>query len=95
MRRIMPPCIPHYVVTLDHCICVGGHFYSSRTMRQTGYGIFHTFVAAGFLTNTRHIEAPQSLQSILKFWKCSLCDEFEEYREQLTEAEAIDGMCII
>ncbi|KAE9397109.1 hypothetical protein BT96DRAFT_996074 [Gymnopus androsaceus JB14] len=89
---IMPPCIPHYVVTLDHSICVGGHFYSSRTMSQTGYGIFPTFVAADFLTNTYHIEAPRSLQHILKFWKNTLCDDFKGYDELLKEA--IDrGMC--
>jgi hypothetical protein len=55
--RIMGPNTPHYVVTPESAICHGGHAYTTSTIRQSAYGIFHTFTASSVVTNTEHTRA--------------------------------------
>jgi hypothetical protein len=50
----MKPSTLHAVVTFEASICHGGHFYPMSTMRNTMYGIMHTFVGSSVLTNTEH-----------------------------------------
>jgi hypothetical protein len=50
----MRPSRPHAVVTTEHSVFEGGHFYSWSTMRETCFGIFNTLPASRYLTNGRH-----------------------------------------
>lgn len=50
----MRPNTPHLVYTTESAICHGGHFYCMSTIRDSIFGIFHTFSASGLLTNTEH-----------------------------------------
>lgn len=50
----MRPNTPHVVFTADHSVCLGGHFYATSTLRDTCYGMFHTFIAGSLITNAQH-----------------------------------------
>jgi hypothetical protein len=50
----MRPNTPHVVFTAEHSVCLGGHFYATPTLRDTCYGIYHTFVAGSLVTNAQH-----------------------------------------
>ena len=55
-------------------------------MTQSGFGIFHTFVASGLLTNTSHSEAFTDLQRIAALWFRDIVQNSEDYMEQTQEA---------
>ena len=50
----MRPNTPHVVFTAEHSVCMGGHFYATSTLRDTCYGMFHTFIAGSIVTNAQH-----------------------------------------
>ncbi|KAJ3900072.1 hypothetical protein F5879DRAFT_993205 [Lentinula edodes] len=83
---IMGPCSPHYVVTLEPSVTLGGHMYNMQTLCSTGYALFHTLVASSLLTNTRHKEAPRSFQYLAKFFDVNICDDGASYRELIERA---------
>ncbi|KAK2459345.1 hypothetical protein APHAL10511_008638 [Amanita phalloides] len=51
-RLYMRPHTPHAVVTLENSICFGGHFYCTRTLKETCIGVLQTFVGSQLLTNS-------------------------------------------
>lgn len=63
LHRIMRPGTVHAVVTPEPSICRGGHFYATSTIRDTIYGIFHTFSAYTYITNAVHKAASEKLLS--------------------------------
>lgn len=64
----MRPNTPHLVITPEHAICHGGHFYAMSTIRDTCFGIYHTFVGGTSLTNTEYsLHAQQMLTRMLFF----------------------------
>jgi hypothetical protein len=64
----MRPNTPHFVITTEHAICHGGHFYAMSTIRDTCFGIYHTFIGGGTLTNTEYsLHANQMLTRMLFF----------------------------
>lgn len=68
-NRIMRPNTPHAVVTPDNSICHGGHFYATSTLRDTCYGIFHSFVSGTLTTNTDHcLHAMQLLARMVVYY---------------------------
>lgn len=68
---IMRPNTPHLVYTPASAICSGGHFYCMSTIRDSIYGIFHTFSASSLLTNTEHTkDAHLLLQRIITYIHC-------------------------
>ncbi|KIL56676.1 hypothetical protein M378DRAFT_181892, partial [Amanita muscaria Koide BX008] len=72
MTFIMRPNTPHVVYTLESSICQGGHFYATSTLQDTCYGIMHTFVAGGFITNTEHTQdALRILCRMIAFYHAS------------------------
>ncbi|KAJ3728273.1 hypothetical protein C8R42DRAFT_558149, partial [Lentinula raphanica] len=83
---IMPPCTPHFVVTSESSICFGGHFYCSRMMERTCYGILHTFVTSKLLTNTNHISTYQGLLNIMLWWHDAIVVNSDEYLAQLVQS---------
>ena len=80
----MRPNTPHLVVTPEHAICHGGHFYAMATIRDTCFGIYHTFVAGTNLTNTEYsLHASQMLTRMLFFIQDSLIRGDDEVEADL------------
>lgn len=50
----MRPNTPHFVVTLEHAICQGGHFYAFSTIRETCFALYGCFFYGATITNTNH-----------------------------------------
>ncbi|KIK52536.1 hypothetical protein GYMLUDRAFT_64169 [Collybiopsis luxurians FD-317 M1] len=75
---IMPPCTPHYVITLDHCICLDN--------AANWVWDFPDLVAAGLLTNTRHLEGLRSLQFIVRYWSSIICNDSDSYMAMVHNA---------
>ena len=75
----MRPNTPHLVVTPEHAICQGGHFYATSTIRDTCFGIYHTFIGGLLLTNTEYsFHAQQMLTRMLFFIRDSFVGQDEE-----------------
>ena len=51
----MRPNTPHVVFTAESAVCLGGHYYATSTLRDTCYGVFHSFVAGSVITNASHV----------------------------------------
>ena len=66
--RIMRPNTPHIVFTLEHAICVGGHFYAMSTLQDTLYGLEHHFFLGHLVTNTEHIASRLLLRRFAHFF---------------------------
>lgn len=66
----MRPNTPHLVMTPESSICYGGHFYTCSTIRETCYGLLHTFVASSLITNTHHTAASRDIlrRLLTYFW---------------------------
>jgi hypothetical protein len=58
----MRPGTLHYVLTLDHAITYGGHFYATSAMDRIFYAIVHLTVGNGVLTNIDHPKARSLLR---------------------------------
>lgn len=50
----MLPSQPHFVISYEHLICLGGHHYLTNNMQGTLQGLIHSFILHKFLTNTSH-----------------------------------------
>jgi hypothetical protein len=50
----MRPGTPHVVFTIDHSVCIGGHFLATSTLRDSCYNMMHTFAVGSLTTNTEH-----------------------------------------
>ncbi|KAG6905081.1 hypothetical protein DXG01_005226 [Tephrocybe rancida] len=57
----MRPNTLHAVYTPADAVCRGGHFYPISTIRDSVYGLYHTFVASGLVTNADHWQASQKM----------------------------------
>jgi len=69
----MRPNTPHVVFTAEHSVCIGGHFLATTTLRDTCYGIFHSFVAGTVVTNTKHVrEVFMLLARIMAFYHIAM-----------------------
>ncbi|KAG6848894.1 hypothetical protein H0H93_013120 [Arthromyces matolae] len=60
---IMRPNLPHAVITPFPTICRGGHFYSTPTLKDSVFGLYHHFAADLTITNTEHNKASYALMS--------------------------------
>jgi len=63
----------HFVITLEHSICWGGHFYAISMIQDICYRVFHSFVSGmlitNLITNTKHTLAScQLLCRMLAFY---------------------------
>jgi hypothetical protein len=66
----MRPNTPHVVFTAEHSVCMGGHFYATSTLRDTCYGMMHSFVAGSLITNAHHTQhAFMLLSRLLAFFE--------------------------
>ncbi|KAJ3499602.1 hypothetical protein NLJ89_g10083 [Agrocybe chaxingu] len=71
-RLVMRPNTPHLVYTFGHTIAYGGHFYSTSVLRDTAFGVMHTFVGSSVLTNTSHYPSRHLLRRMVYFFHESL-----------------------
>ena len=51
---ILHPCTPHFVLTTNHAIFKGSHFYAITSMQSTFSGIIHCLMLENVVTNTSH-----------------------------------------
>jgi hypothetical protein len=56
-QLIMPPCTPHFVITTDDCLAVGGHFYNYEGVFDTMRAIVVEHYFGDAWTNTDHPSA--------------------------------------
>ncbi|EDR13437.1 uncharacterized protein LACBIDRAFT_323084 [Laccaria bicolor S238N-H82] len=71
-RLYMPPNTPHWVLTVSHAICHGGHFYSSGSIRETAVALYRAFASGGHLTNTTHAASRVLLRRLGFFWHSNI-----------------------
>lgn len=50
----MLPSQPHFVISYEHSISLGGHYYLTENMQETLQGLIHSFILHRFLTNISH-----------------------------------------
>ena len=75
MSSVMRPNTPHVVFTAEHLVCLGGHFYATSTLRDTCYGMMHTFIAGSLVTNAQHTKQVFMLLSrLLAFFEYHFLD---------------------
>jgi hypothetical protein len=71
----MRPYTPHYVVTVDHSITYGRHFYASSSIINSILGIVHTFAAGYGITNTSHDYTRTLLRKLMVMWHDSYTEQ--------------------
>ncbi|KDQ52003.1 hypothetical protein JAAARDRAFT_62160 [Jaapia argillacea MUCL 33604] len=71
----MWPNTPHWVVTTDHCILVGCHFYASSCVQSSCWGVVHNFFMGQSITNTSHPKLWTLLRRMMEFWVDILQDD--------------------
>ena len=79
----MRPGSPHFVITIEHLICYGGHFYVMSCMTDTLFAMTHAFMADSYITNTYHAKSRLLLRRMVIFVYLGLVDQALE----------VDGMC--
>jgi hypothetical protein len=70
---------------------MGGHYYATSTLRDTCYGIIHSFAAGGLVTNSSHSdEAFLLLSRIVAFYEGELVPGEHSARVQMYREGAMD-----
>ncbi|KAG6814840.1 hypothetical protein H0H87_007051 [Tephrocybe sp. NHM501043] len=64
-KLFLRPRTLHAVITPEPTVVVGGHLYSTLTIKETVWGIYDDFIAGKFFTNTEHRKAPLAVLSCL------------------------------
>lgn len=65
----MQPGTPHFVVTVEDCLALGGHFYNKETFSSTVHSIVLEHYMGLALTNTDHPTVPLTLFKLLSEYK--------------------------
>jgi hypothetical protein len=71
----MRPDTPHTVITIEHSICYGGHFFVMSCMTDTLIGMTHAFMADSYITNTHHTKSRLLLRRMVIFVYLGLVDQ--------------------
>jgi len=87
-HSFMRPNTPHYVLTLEHSITLGRHFYAASTMMETCLAYIHCGILNGAITNTDHPDAQRLLNRILLM-------SIREYKESNSGAYASQTSSLI
>ena len=76
--RIMPPHMPHYVLTVEPSIVIGGHFYRFCSMYKTAVGILDQALYGTVATNAHHEAQWEILRRMVFFveatFNTNMCD---------------------
>lgn len=70
----MRPCTPHYVLTLQHSITQGRHFYATSTIGQSCHGIIQCFILNTAVTNALHDTTRVLLHRLMTMWYNHYCN---------------------
>lgn len=73
----MRPGTPHYVVTLEDSLCVGGHFFTSTTFTKTLFACIHEHFVGTSITNTEHCEVHIVLFKIFQKWATGILSGYD------------------
>lgn len=75
----MRPSRPHAVVTVEHSVFEGGHFYSWSTMRETCFGIFNALLASRYVTNgQRDWQSRELLRRIVTYFHMHFVEDVSQ-----------------
>jgi hypothetical protein len=66
---------PHWVHTVSHCICHGGHYYCISMIKDTLFGIIHALIADSYITNTSHENMRSMIWRMVIFVYRALVDQ--------------------
>jgi len=59
----------HYVLTTNHSMAYGRHFYSSTVLQDSCYGLVHSLLCDKLVTNLSLPSVHHLLPGILELWK--------------------------
>ncbi|KAF9470417.1 hypothetical protein BDN70DRAFT_781157, partial [Pholiota conissans] len=62
------PNLMRAIYSVDRSLCLGGHHYTTSTMKDTLCGLVHSFVAPDFLTNGEQTESRYLLRQMVTFY---------------------------
>ena len=74
----MRPGTHHFVVTLEHCLAIGGHFYNKNNFLATMHSLIYEHYFGKWITNTAHPTSPIILFKTLSGYRRILEDESHE-----------------
>jgi hypothetical protein len=74
----MKPNTPHMVVTPENAICLGNHFIAASSIRETCFGLIHTFVMRGLITNAENRAVWENLHRLLYYWQDAYITSFDD-----------------
>lgn len=69
----MMPATRHGVVSTEHTVVQGRHFYCSAVIVATCVGMVHTFMLGHNITNTRHDDTKVLAYRLLLLWFRHYC----------------------
>ena len=68
MTFFMRPNTPHAVFTPENCITYGSHFVATSTLRETCYGVVHSFISSSAITNADNNDVWNILQRLACYY---------------------------
>ncbi|TDL13507.1 hypothetical protein BD410DRAFT_846876 [Rickenella mellea] len=74
---LMRPGTPHFVITVEDALAVGGHFYNRQTFSETLRALAFEHQFGANLTNTEHLTSPIILFKLLHSY-CAVMDMAHE-----------------
>ena len=66
--RVMRPGTVHLVVTSEHCLAAGGHFYSSVAFKRTLEALIFERYFGKYITNAEHPSSPLLIFKMLNHY---------------------------
>ncbi|KIK50396.1 hypothetical protein GYMLUDRAFT_182857 [Collybiopsis luxurians FD-317 M1] len=69
----------HSITTIKDCVALGGHFFTSSTIKYTVNSIFHSFIGSHTVTNSPVDHEQQNLLRILLYWHKILYEGSDKY----------------
>ncbi|KAF9459884.1 hypothetical protein BDZ94DRAFT_985891 [Collybia nuda] len=83
-RLILRPNTPFLAIMPEPSICHGGRFYAASTIRESCYGVFHTFLYNNTVDAQHSIDSRKLLRRMLAFCHSTLTSNDNIIRERNT-----------
>jgi hypothetical protein len=64
----MRPGTRHYVITVEHCLALGGHFYNRNNFSRSATSIIYQHFLGVTINNTEHSHATFILLKLVHFY---------------------------
>ena len=100
LRRFMQPATPHFVITIEDALAIGGHFYSSPTMELSVRGLLLEHFFGSAIVNAAYPPSPIALMKLLDYL-VDVLDPKRHQREVRNEvkkhirAETVVLLCVL